>query len=75
MCIISSVSFVGAPIGIARASFLLILCLTTVLIKKLLSITRKKKKKIDEILVLAKIKLNNSIQALLSQALIGMGIS
>ena len=74
MCIISSVSFVGAPIGIARASFILMFCLTTVLIKKLLSITRNKKKKLDEILMLAKSKLN-SIRALVSQALIGMEIS
>ena len=74
MCIISSVSFVRAPIGIARASFILMFCLTTVLIKKLLSITRNKKKKLDEILMLAKSKLN-SIRALVSQALIGMEIS
>ena len=44
VCIISSVSVVGAPVGIAAPSFILIFSLTTGLIKKLLSITRKKKK-------------------------------
>ena len=48
--------------------------LTTGLIKKLLSITRNKKKKHDKILVLAKSKLN-SIESLVSQALIDMEIS
>ena len=44
VCIISSVSVVGAPVGIAGASFTLIFSLTTGIIKKLLSITRKTKK-------------------------------
>ena len=44
VCIISSVSVVGAPVGIAAASFILSFSLTTGKIKKLLSITRKKKK-------------------------------
>ena len=35
VCIISSVSVVGAPVGIARASFTLIFSLTTGIIKKL----------------------------------------
>ena len=42
--------------------------------KKLLSITRNKKKKHDKILILAKSKLN-SIETLVSQALIDMKIS
>ena len=42
--------------------------------KKLLSITRNKKKKHDKILMLAKSKLN-SIETLISQALIDMEIS
>ena len=74
VCIISSVSIVGAPIGIAGASFTLIFSLTTGIIKKLLSTTRNKKKKHNKILMLAKSKLN-SIETLLSQALIDMEIS
>ena len=41
--IISSVSVVGAPVGIVGASFTLMFSLTTGIIKKLLSITRKRK--------------------------------
>ena len=65
---------VGAPVGIASASFTLIFSLSTWITKKLLNITRKKKKKHDEILMLAKIKLN-SFETLISQALIDMNIS
>ena len=54
--IISFTSIIGAPVGIASASFTLIFSLTTGIIKKLLSITRNKKKKHDKILMLAKIK-------------------
>ena len=59
VCIIFSVSIVGAPIGIAGASFTLIFSLTTGIIKKLLSITRNKKKKHDKILRVANSKLNS----------------
>ena len=59
VCIISSASVVGAPAGIASASLTLIFSLTTGIIKKLLSITRNKKKKHDKILILAKSKLNS----------------
>ena len=72
--IISFTSVVGAPVGIASASFTLIFSLTTGIIKKLLSITRNKKKKHNKILMLAKSKLN-SIETLISQPLIDMGIS
>ena len=72
--IISFTSIVGAPVGIASASFTLIFSLTTGIVKKLLNITRNKKKKHDKILMLAKIKLN-SIATLLSQALKNMDIS
>ena len=64
-------SVVRAPVGIAVASLTLILSLTTGIIKKLPSITRNKKKKHDKILMLAKSKLN-SIETLVSQALIDM---
>ena len=73
VCIILSASVVGAPVGIASASFTLIFSLTTGIIKKLLSITRNKKKH-DKILMLAKSKLD-SIETLVSQALIDMEIS
>ena len=72
--IISFTSIVGAPVGIASASLTLIFSLTTGIVKKLLNITRKKKKKHDKILMLAKSKLN-SIETLISQALIDMDIS
>ena len=52
-------SAVGAPVGIAGASFILIFSLTTGIIKKLLSITKNKKEKHDKILMLAKSKLNS----------------
>ena len=65
---------IGAPVGIASASFTLIFSLTTGIIKKLLNITRNKKKKHDKILMLAKSKLN-SIESLISQALNDMDIS
>ena len=63
--IISFTTIVGAPVGIASASFTLIFSLTTGIIKKLLSITKNKKKKHDKILMLAKSKLN-SIETLIS---------
>ena len=72
--IISFISVIGAPVGIASTSFTLIFSLTTRIIKILLNITRKKKKKHDKILMLAKSKFN-SIKTLISQALIDMDIS
>ena len=72
--IISFTSILGAPAGIASASFTLIFSLTIGIVKKLLNITRNKKKKLDKILMLAKSKLN-SIETLVSQALIDMEIS
>ena len=74
VCIISSASVAGAPVGIASAIFTLIFSLTTGIIKKLLSITRNKKKKHNKIFMLAKIKLD-SIETLVSQALTDMEIS
>ena len=72
--IISFTSIVGEPVGIASASFTLFFSLTIGIVKKLLNITRNKKKKRDKILMLAKSKLN-SMQTLISQALIDMNIS
>ena len=71
VCILSSLSVAGVPLGIAGASFTLTFSLTTGIIKKLLSLTRNKKKKRGQILMLATSKLNN-IENLVSQALIDM---
>ena len=71
--IISFTSIVGAPVGIGSASLTLFFSLTTGIVKKLLNITRNKKKKHDKILMLAKSKLS-SIETLISQALIDMEI-
>ena len=57
--IISFSSVIGAPARIASASFTLISSLATGIVKKLLDITREKKKKHDKILMLAKSKLNS----------------
>ena len=62
------------PAGIASASFTLIFSITAGIINKLLSTTIKKKKKHNQILMLAKIKYN-SIEALISQALNDIDIS
>ena len=72
--IISFISIIGAPVGIASARFTLVFSLATGIIKKLLSTMRKKKKKHDKILMLAKSKFN-SIETLMSQALNDMDIS
>ena len=72
--IISFKSIIGAPLGIVSASFPLIFSLTTGMVKKLLNITRKKKKKHDKTLTLAKRKLNG-IETLISQAFIDLDIS
>ena len=71
--IISFTSIFRALVGIASASFTLIFSLATGIVKKLLNITRNKKKKHDKILMLAKSKLN-SIETLISRALIDMEI-
>ena len=71
---ISFTSVTGIPARLASASFTLIFSLTTGIIKKLLKITRKKKKKYNKIVMLAKSKLN-SIETLMSQALIDLDIS
>ena len=72
--IISFASIIGAPVGRASASFSLIFSLTAGIIKKLLKITRNKKKKHNKIVMLAKSKLNR-IGKLVSQTLIYPEIS
>ena len=72
--IISFTTTIGAPVGIANANFTLIFSLTTGIIKKLLNMTINKKKKHDDLLMLAKSKFN-SIETLISQALYDLYIS
>ena len=72
--IISFISIVGVPVGIASASFTLIFSIAKGIIKILLKTTRNRKKKHDNILMLAKSKLN-STEILVSKALNDMDIS
>ena len=72
--IISFASVIRALVGIPSAIFALILSLTTGIVKKFLNITRKKKKQHNKMLMLAKSK-QNSIDTLISQALIDTDIS
>ena len=73
--IISFTTIAEAPVGIASASLTLFFSPTTGIVEKILNITRKKKKKkFDKVLMLAKSKLN-SIETLISQALIDMEIN
>ena len=72
--IISFTSVIGISAGLASTSFTLVFSLTTGIIKKLLKIARKKKKKHNKIVILAKNKLS-SIETLMSQALIDLDIS
>ena len=67
-------SLVGIPIGITSSATGLRICAITAGIKKYKSIIKKKKKKPDEIVLSAKSKLN-SIQVLISKALIDSVIS
>ena len=73
-CIISRATVAGALVGIASAEFTIAFSLTTGIIKKLLSVTRNKKKKHNKIIMLAKSKFN-SIETLVSQALTDMETS
>ena len=72
--IISFTSVIEIPAGLTSASLTLIFSLTTGIINKLLTVIRKKKKNHNKIVMLAKRKLN-SIEILMSQALIDLDIS
>ena len=74
LSIASHATVVGIPVGIAGASLTLIFTTTTGVVKKLFNITRKKKKKHNKIITLARNKLN-IIETLMSQALIDFYIS
>ena len=67
-------SLIGIPIGIMSSKIGLKIYIITVGIKKCKSIIKKKKKKHDKIVLLAKSKLN-SIEVLISKALIDSNIS
>ena len=68
LSIASYASVVGIPAGITGASLTLIFTLGTGISKSLLNLTKKRKKKHNKIIVLAKNKLN-TIDTLLSNAL------
>ena len=68
LSIASYASVVGTPAGIAGSSLTLIFTIGTGISKSLLKVTKKRKKKHNKIIVLAKNKLN-TIDTLLSSAL------
>ena len=74
LSIASYATVVGIPAGIAGASLTLIFTITTGVVKTLLNVTRKKKKKHNKIIALARSKLN-IIENLISQALIDFQIT
>ena len=74
LSIASHATVVGIPVGIAGASLTLTFTITTGIVKKFLNITRKKKKKHNKIIALARSKLN-IIENLISQALIDFEIT
>ena len=67
-------SLLGIPIGITSSAIELKICAITAGIKKYKSITKKKKKKRDELVLLAKSKLN-TIEVLISKALTDSNVS
>ena len=67
-------SLVGVPIGITSSAIGLKFCVIPARIKEYKSVIRKKKKKHDKIVLLAKHKIN-SIEVLISKALISSNIS
>ena len=72
--IASFATVIGAPIGIISGSFSLAFSISIGIIKKLLKITRNKKKKHNKIVMLARSKLN-SVESKISEALINNEIS
>ena len=74
LSIVSFATVVRIPVGIAGASLTLIFTVTTGVVKTLLNITRKKQKKHNKIIALARSKLN-IIENLISQALIDFEIT
>ena len=69
--IASFATVIGAPVGMASASFSLAFSISTGIVKKLLKTTRNKKKKHNKIVMLARSKLN-STESKISEALINL---
>ena len=74
LSIVSHATIIGIPLGIDGVSLTLIFAVTTGVVKKLLNIARKKKKKHNKIIALARNK-RNIIEILISQALIDFEIT
>ena len=74
LSIVSHATVVGIPVGIAGVSLTLIFTVTIGVVRKILNITRKKKKNHNKIITLARNKLN-IIGTLISQVLIDFDIS
>ena len=74
LSIASYATVVGIPPGITGASLTLIFTVTTSVVKTLLNITKKRKKKHNKIIALARSKLNIT-ENLISQALIDFEIT
>ena len=74
LSIASHATIVGIPVGIAGASLTLIFTVTTGVVIKSLNITRKKKKKHNKIIAVARNRLN-IIETSISKALIDFDIS
>ena len=74
LSIASYATVIGIPAGITGASLTIIFNITTGVVKTLLNITRKKKKKHNKIIALARSKLN-IIENLISQVLIDFEIT
>ena len=74
LSIASYATVAGIPAGITGASLTLIFTITTGVVRTLLNITRKKKKRHNKIIALARSKLN-IIENLISQALIDFEIT
>ena len=72
--IASFATVIGAPVGIASASFSLSFSISTGIVKKLLKTTRNKKKNHNKVAMLARSKLN-SIESKIYEALINNEIS
>ena len=74
LSITSYATVIGLPVGIAGSSLTLIFTISTGVNKSLLKVTKKRKKKHNKIIALAKSKLN-TIDTLLSSALNNSKIS
>ena len=74
LSIASQAAVIGIPVGITGASLTLIFTIATGISKSLLTVTKKRKKKHNKIIALAKNKLN-TIDTLLSSALNDFKIS